>query len=368
MGWLVVMHLLGFVADLVGAQRAERGKDLESALLRHQLRPLQRRSPRPPRLSRWEKLTIAVLATNLSRLLTVPRVRLARAVLLVQPATVPKWHRELVRRNWPYRRQRAGGRPRSAAEVEAPLLRLVAENPRWGYGRLQGELAKPGHALGRSTIRAVLKRRRVPPGPLRRERSDTWRQFLARHREAVLACDVFTVDTLLLKTIYVLFFLLFFLEIGTRRVPLAGCTARPSAAWVTQQARQIAWTLQEAGVSARFLIRDRDAKFPAAFDAVCASEGVEVVRTPCRAPNANAFAERWVRSARAECLDQLLVAGEAHLRRVLAEYVAFDNHARPHQGIDQRCPVALPAPARDGPVRRRDRLGGLLHDSYREAA
>jgi len=161
---------------------------------------------------------------------------------------------------------------------------------------------------------------------------------------------------------------LFFLEVGTRRVHLACCTAHPTAAWVTQQARQLAWTVQEAETPPRYLIHDRDAKFPPSFDAVFASEGVEIVRTPYRAPNANAYAERWVRSARTECLDHLLIANDTHLRRVLTEYVDYYNHARPHQGLEQRCPVALPTLVWDGPVFRRDRLGGLLHDYSREAA
>jgi transposase InsO family protein len=248
--------------------------------------------------------------------------------------------------------------------VEALLLRLAADNPRCGYSRLQGELAKLGHTLGRSTVRDVLKRRHVPPAPQRRMRADSWRQFLARHRDAVLACDFFTVETVFLRTLYTLFFI----ELGSRRVHLAGCTAHPTAAWVAQQARNLCWPLQETAIAPRFLIHDRDAKFPPAFDAVFAAEGIAIVRTPYRAPNANAYAERWVRSVRTECLDHLLIAGEAHLRRVLTEYVAFYNQARPHQGIEQRCPVALPPPVRDGPVRRRDRLGGLLHDYYREAA
>jgi putative transposase len=365
MVWAVLVHLAGFIVDLtIGARRAEQEKDLEIALLRHQVRLLQRRASRPPRLSRWEKLTLAVLATRFNRLTTGPRERLARTIFLVQPATVLKWHRELVRRKWAFRRRQRGGRPPSAAEVEALILRLAKENPRWGYGRLQGELAKLGHALGRSTVRDVLKRRHVPPAPQRQESADSWRQFLARHRDAVLACDFFTVETVFLRTIYALFFI----EIGSRRVHLAGCTARPTTAWVTQQARNLCWTLQERGRPFRFLIRDRDAKFSPGFDTVFAAEGVEVIRTPYRAPNANAYAERWVRSAREECLDHLLVASEAHLRRVLSEYVAFHNEARPHQGLEQRCPVALPTPVRDGTVRRRDRLGGLLHDYYRAAA
>ena len=275
-----------------------------------------------------------------------------------------QWHRELVRRKWTVRRRPRGGRPTIAAAVEALLLRLAAENPRWGDGRLQGELQKLGHALGRSTIRDVLKRRHVPPAPRRGQRATGWRQFLAQHRDVVLAGDFFTVETVFLKTLYVLVFL----ELGTRRVHFAGCTAHPTAAWVTQQARNLAWTLNEGGPLARYLIHDRDATFPPAFDTVFAAEGVAVIRTPYRAPNATAYAERWVRSAREECLDHLLIAGETHLRRVLTEYIAFDHRARPHQGLEQRCPVALPPPVRDGSVRRRDRLGGLLHDYYRKAA
>ena len=363
--WAVLAHLVGFVIDRVlGARRTEDAKDLEIALLRHQLRLLLRRAGRPPRLSRWEQLTIAILAAKLGRVVAGSRIRLSHAVLLVRPETVLKWHRELVRRKWTYRRRRAGGRPPIATQAEALLLRLAAENPRWGYGRLHGELAKLGHALGRSTVRDVLKRRRVPPAPQRRQRADTWRQFLAGHRDAIRACDFFTVETVRLKTVYALFFL----ELGTRRVHFAGCTAHPTAAWVTQQARQLAWTLQDEGQGVRYLIHDRDAKFPPAFDTVFAAEGVAIIRTPYRAPNANAHAERWVRSAREECLDHLLIAGEAHLRRVLTEYVAYYNRDRPHQGLEQRCPVTRPAPVPEGPVRRRDRLGGLLHDYYREAA
>jgi len=236
MVWFVLMHLVGLVVDLIsGAHGRAEEKDLQIALLRHQVRLLQRRSPRPPRLARWEKLTLAALTVRLVRLTTQPWRQLAPILLLVQPETVLKWNRELVQRKWTYRHRRVGGRPRVAAEVEALLLRLAAENPRWGYGRLQGELAKLGHALGRSTIRDVLKRRHVPPAPQRLRRPSTWRQFLAQHRDAVLACDFFTVETLFLKTIYILFFL----EVGTRRVHLAGCTAHPTTAWVTQQARQL---------------------------------------------------------------------------------------------------------------------------------
>ena len=223
-------------------------------------------------------------------------------------------------------------------------------------------MAKLGHVVSALGVRAVLRRQRVPPAPQRR-RATPWREFIEIHREQLLACDFFT-ETLFLKTLHILFFI----ELGTRRVHLAGCTAHPTAAWVTQQARNLVWTIREADTAPRFLIHDRDAKFPPAFDTVFASEGIAIARTPYRAPNANAYAERWVRSARTECLDHLLNASEAHLRRVLAEYVGFYNRARPHRGLEQRCLVALPPPGRDGPVHRHDRLGGLLHDYYREAA
>ncbi len=158
------------------------------------------------------------------------------------------------------------------------------------------------------------------------------------------------------------------LELGTRRVYLAGCTPNPTAAWVTQQARQMSWQLQDGEVTARYLIRDRDCKFVAAFNGVFQSEGVTIIRTPYRAPNANAVAERWIRSVRQECLDHLLIVSEAHLRRVLHIYVGFYNEARPHQGLDQHTPVTAPPPASHGPIRCRALLGGLLRSYDREAA
>ncbi len=180
----------------------------------------------------------------------------------------------------------------------------------------------------------------------------------------MLACDFFTVETAWLRTIYVLFFL----ELGTRRVHFAGCTVHPTAAWVTQQARKMNWTLQEEGLPIRFLIHDRDTTFPASFDHVFASEDVTTIRTPFRSPTANAFAERWIRSVREECLDHVLIVGERHLHRVLKEYAAYFNHARPHQGIGQQIPAGDKRSIGEGPVRCRDVLGGIIHDYYREAA
>lgn len=209
-----------------------------------------------------------------------------------------------------------------------------------------------------------MKRQHVPPAHERAKQGSSWGQFLSHYREQFLACDFFTVETAWLKTLYIFVFI----EWGSRRVHFAGCTAHPTAEWVTQQARQLTWTLQDEQKSMRFLIRDRDAKFTASFDTVLAVEGIEIVRTPYRAPRANAFAERWIRSVRAEVLDRLLILSEAHLRRVMLEYVEYYNRARPHQGIEQRCPIPIELAGKEGAVQCRDVLGGIIHDYYREAA
>jgi transposase InsO family protein len=248
--------------------------------------------------------------------------------------------------------------------LAAVALRLARENPRWGYKRLQGELHKLGYQVGRSSIRDLLKRAGLPPAPQRSRRGTSWRTFCRHYQQQVLACDFFVVESALLCSIFVLFFL----EVRTRRVLLAGCTAHPTGAWVAQQARNLAWHLQDGSLSATVLLHDRDSRFTAAFDRVFTCEGLTVVRTPPHCPWANGYAERWVGSVRRECLDHLLILNERHLQRVLAAYTIFYNERRPHQGLGQRPPVQLPADPGNGPVRCRDVLGGILRDYYRVAA
>jgi putative transposase len=210
----------------------------------------------------------------------------------------------------------------------------------------------------------------VPPAPERAKKGGSWGTFLSHYREQFLACDFFTVETAWLKTFYILFFI----ELGSRRVQFAGCTAHPTAEWVTQQARQLTWTLQdERGdmgeqLPIRFLIHDRDAKFTSSFNTVFESEGVGIILTPYRSPKANAFAERWIRSAREECLDRLLILGEGHLRSVVREYIGYYNQARPHQGIGQRCPMPIQNGRKEDSVKCRNVLGGIIHDYRREVA
>jgi putative transposase len=242
-------------------------------------------------------------------------------------------------------------------------LKLAGENSRWGYRRIQGELRKLGHRCSHQTVRRVLRCHGLLPAPRRGRRS--WREFVRQHADQMLATDFFTVDTVWLTRLYVLFFI----EIGSRIVHLAGCTESPNEAWVVQQARNLVWKLQDGELSARFLLRDRDSKFSVAFDEVFKSEGVKVIRLPYRRPVANSFAERWVGSVRRECLDHLLIFGRRHLEKVLGEFIEHYHQARPHQGLDQRqpCPPTGKIIVMDGPVERRDRLGGVLHEYSRAA-
>ena len=213
------------------------------------------------------------------------------------------------------------------------MLRLARENPRWGYQRIAGELAKLGLSVSPSTVRRLLARASLGPAP--RRSGPTRREFLRRQAASIVACDFFTVDTAFLRRYYVLFFI----EIESRRVHLGGVSANPSGRWVAQQARNLSFcgALAPRG----FLIHDRDAKFTATFDEILRTDGARVILTPFQAPRANAYAERFVRTAREECLDWLLILGPRHLERVLASFVEHYNHQRPHRGLARRPPVPL---------------------------
>jgi putative transposase len=262
MTFIVVARLFSALLDFLSlCAWSERGKDLEILLLRQQLRILQRTRTRPPRLSWWEKMPLAWLSGKLAQSATNSRALLSQSLLLFTPETVLRWHRDLVRHKWTFRHRPAAGRPRIAAELEALIVRMARENPRWGYGKIEGELRKLGYCVGRSTIRDVLKRQHVPPAEVRTRQSSTWRAFLRQHQQQLLACDFFTVDTLTLQTLYVLFFI----EIGTRQVHLAGCTRHPTATWVMQKARQLVWKLQEEGKECAFSSMIETRSFPPAL-------------------------------------------------------------------------------------------------------
>jgi putative transposase len=354
--WLIVRALTCLLV-LQGA--SDGAKDLEILVLRQQLRVLRRQAGHP----RFTALDRVLLAAA-SRVL--PRDRWAS--FLVTPQTLLRWHRELVRRKWTYRKERRPGRPPIDSELAALVLRMARENSRWGCVRIAGELRKLGIRVSATTIRTLLRRNGLGPAP--RRAGPSWTQFLRAQAEGIVACDFFTVETIRLQTLYVLFFI----ELSTRRVLVAGVTANPSSAWVTQQARNVAMDLDDQARSIRFLLRDHDAKFTTSFDEVFRAQGARVIPTPIGAPRANAYAERWVRSVRAECLDWMLVLGRRHLLRILRTYVSHYNQQRPHRSL------ALAVPEAHAPDRRvsmsvrprtvgcREVLGGLIHEYHAVAA
>jgi putative transposase len=292
----------------------------------------------------------------------------------VRPETLLAWHRRLVARRWTYPHR--PGRPSVDDETIALVIRLARENPRWGYRRIQGELIKLGVRLATRTVASIMKDHGLYPAP--RRSGPTWREFLRPQAKGIVATDFFTVDTLSLKRLYVLFFI----ELGHRRVWITGVTEHPTGSWVTQQARNVTADLDDAEVDVTFIVRDRDTKYVSGFDEVFSAGGAQVIMTPYRTPNANAFAERFVLTVRSECLDHLLILNQGHLERVLRTYARHYNENHPHQGISQEIPgsaaptapdstadscVHCPSDGLHGPIRRRDRLGGLIHEYERVA-
>jgi putative transposase len=348
LGYLAVLRVFGWLALLA---RSDHGKDAEILLLRHQVAVLQRQV-KAPRLSWADRAILAALA----RLLPGGHLRHLR--LIISPRTLLRWHADLVKRRWAYPR-RTPGRPRTAQAIRALVLEMARDNPAWGYRRIHGELTGLGYKVAPSTVWKILKDAGIDPAP--RPAGQTWREFLTGQAKTIVAADFFHVDTVLLQRLYVLFFI----EHGTRRVHLAGITAHPAGAWVTQQARNLLMDLEGQADGLEFLIRDRDTKFTAAFGAVFTAIGVRTIKTPVQAPRANAIAERWIASARRECLDQMLITGERHRRLVLGEYVDHYNTHRPHRTLHQNPPAGRQDPLAEGTsirVLRRDRLGGLIHE------
>jgi len=352
-GYLMLRQVLQLI---VLGLRGERTKEVEILVLRHQVAVLRRQVNRLD----LEPSDRAVLSA-LARLL--PRRRWA--TFFVTPATLLRWHRTLIARKWTYPRRRPG-RPPVQAEIRTLVLRLAKENPSWGHRRIQGELVGLGYRVAASTVWSILTKAGVDPAP--RRTGPTWTQFLSAQAKGILACDFLHVDTIGLTRIYVLFLM----EIATRRVHILGCTTNPNGQWVAQQARNLMLDLGERAGQFRFLIRDRDTKYTDIFDEVFTSEGIEVLRSPPRAPRANAYAERWVRTVRRECLDRMLIYGQRNLLAVLDEFVEHYNEHRPHQSLDQRPPDDIDStPAvvdlASARVRRRKILNGLISE-YSQAA
>jgi putative transposase len=341
--YLVVRNLFALVW-LLGRRR--RSKELEILVLRHELVILRRQRSRP-RLTRADRALLAALSCSLPR----P----AWAAFPFKPETLLRWHRQLVARRWTYS-HRTPGRPPLERSLRELILRLARENRRWGYKRIVGELKGLGISVSATSVRKVLLGAGLQPAPHRTHSS--WRAFLRAQAASMLACDFLTIETVFLQRIYVLFFI----SLATRRIDYVACGSNPDGRWVTQQARNLAMQFEDEQPF-RFLVHDRDTKFSRGFDEVFRAEGIKVIRTPGQAPNANAFAERWVRTVRADCLDRILILGRRHLEHVLRVYRHHYNEHRPHRALqllppNGRNPTPLTAPP---DLRRRDLLGGLIH-------
>jgi transposase InsO family protein len=343
----------------------DREKDVEILALRHQLTVLQRQlGDQRPQLRPEDRAFLAALLTPLARA-TLRRLR-----LLVSPDTVLRWHRDMVkRRHARASRRRRPGRPRTIASIHRLVLRLAAENSSWGYRRIHGELALLGVTVAASTVWEILKAAGVDPAPHRA--TVTWAEFLRSQAEAVLAMDFIETVTLTGARQYILAAV----HHAGRRVRVLGTTAHPTRAWVTQAVRNLVMDLEDAGSLARvrFLIRDRDGKYPALIDEILGDAGIATILTGVRVPRMNAIMERWVKTLRAELLDRTLIWNGTHLRHVLREYEQHYNLHRTHRSLAAAAPLrAQPEPLGPGrierlAIRRGDRLGGILHE-YRHAA
>jgi putative transposase len=349
--YLILVRICGWLV-LLG--RSSASKNAELLVLRHEVAVLRRTNPRP----RLDWAGRAVLAA-LTRLLPAK----LRARRLVAPGTVLRWHRRLVTRKWTYPHRM--GRPPVSAEVAVLIERLATENRGWGYQRIQGELLKVGYRVSASTIRRILRALKIPPAPQRRS-DTTWRQFLHTQAAAMLATDFFHMDcAVTLQRLYCVFVM----EVGSRYVYILGVTANPDGLWTVQQIRNLLMDLGDRAAGFRFLVRDRAGQFTAAFDAVLADAGIEAVKIPPRSPRANAYAERFMLTARTEVTDRMLIFGQRHLRTILDEYQAHYNGRRPHRSL------LLHPPRPDHPVadlsqkriKRRPVLGGLINEYERAA-
>jgi putative transposase len=342
----------------------DRDKNTEILVLRHQVGVLERQlGGKKVRFSPADRAWLAALLHRLR-----PHA-LGRMRLLVCPDTVLRWHRDLVSKRHAARsRPRRPGRPRTVCSIRTLVLRLVRENPAWGYRRVHGELLVLGVKVAPSTVWEILKEAGIDPVP--GHSATTWASFLQSQAEGLLACDFFETVTLSGTRVFVLAVI----EHHTRRIRVLGATAHPTASWVAQAARNLVMDLQDAGSRARFLIRDRDGKFPELFDAVLADASIEVVLSGVRMPRMNSIMERWVQTCRRELLDRTLIWNQRHLLHALREFEGFYNGHRPHQGIANARPLRpLPPPIIDLDqiahlnIRRRQRLGGILHE-YEHAA
>ncbi len=350
--------LLAYITGTVDQALLLRNEYLvtENRILRNQIKGRLR-------LSHGERTALADLGQKLGK------QALQEVATIVKPDTILGWHRKLVAQKFDGSKQRkTPGRPPIDQELAALVVRMARENRSWGYDRIVGALANLGHTISDQTVGNILKRHGLPPAP-ERQTTTTWKEFIRTHIDVLVATDFFTAEVWTLGGL-VTYYVLFFIHLGSRKVHIAGMTPHPNAAWMMQVARNV--TMEEWGFLApgQYLIHDRDGKYCPAFQHIIDAAGVTRGPLPPRSPNLNAYAERWVRSVKEEALSRFILFGERALRYTLAEYVAHYHTERPHQGKGNviLMPSVDSKTVRHGPIRCRERLGGLLTYYDRDAA
>jgi transposase InsO family protein len=286
---------------------------------------------------------------------------------IVTPETLLAWHRRLIAQKYDGGKKRGPGRPRTAEEIETLVVRLANENRTWGYRRIQGALANLGHDIGRGTIAEILERNGIEPAP-ERERKTTWKEFLEQHWDLIVAADFFTIQAWTRRGLQ-RFMVLFFIELSTRKVEIAGIGSVANGLWMEQIGRNLTDAGDGILKRKRYLIQDRDPLFTSEFLQALRESGVVSVKIPARSPNLNAYAERFVRTIKESCLERLILFGEGSVRRAASEFTVHYHRERNHQGLDNQLICPDPKLVREGgDVKRRERLGGLLNYYYRTAA
>jgi transposase InsO family protein len=361
-GLKLIFFIVTRAVSLLGMSRRESWwKDAEILILRHQLAVAQRERPRAHARLTWpDRAWLAVLAG------TLPAERLAAMRLIVTPATILRWHRDILRRRWARLSRRGrSGRPPVRRNVRSVVLRLARENESWGYRRIHGELAALGVTVAPSTVWQILRDAGINPAP--RRDGPGWAEFLRSQAQGILALDFFIADLINGTKVHVLAVI----EHSSRRIRVLGVTEHPVQSWVVQQARNLLMDLEDAGTRVKFVLHDRDASFTAAFDAVLQAAGIRIIRSAVQAPRMNSIMERWIGSCRRELLDRTLIWNQRHLMIVLREYEDFYNTHRPHRALNQAAPLRpLPDEVTDldkFQIQRRDRAGSVIHE-YRLVA
>jgi transposase InsO family protein len=286
---------------------------------------------------------------------------------LVTPETLLAWHRKLIAGKYDGSKQRGPGRPRTRDEIQQLVVRMATENRDWGYRRIQGALANLGYEVARSTVANILKEHGLEPAP-ERNRKTTWKEFLSRHRELIVAADFFTIEAWTRRGL-TRFIVLFLIDLSSRRVEIAGLASQANGLWMSQVARNLSDATDGFLVGKRYLIHDRDPLFTAESLETLEASGVTSVKLPPRAPNLNAYAERFVRTIKESCLERLILFGEGSLRKAIHDFVMHYHHERNHQGLDNQLIMKEESYAsRTGAIHCRQRLGGMLNYYYRQAA